>query len=72
VVAVPGQGAGEHRLVIEIDGGHHLDQRAADAARERWLEEQGFRVLRFWDSDVLNALESVEEAILIALTEPWP
>ena len=41
------------RLVVELDGSQHLG--SADSARTRFLEKQGFRVLRFWDHDALLA-----------------
>ena len=43
----------EQRLVIEVDGGQHLDAQISDALRTEWLESEGFRVLRFWNDDVL-------------------
>ncbi|MES1244469.1 MAG: DUF559 domain-containing protein [Acidobacteriota bacterium] len=46
------------RLVIEVDGGQHLEN-AADRVRDRWLEENGFRVLRFWNHEVLQNLDGV-------------
>ena len=57
----------ERRLVIEVDGGEHLRQVTRDAGRDEWLRGEGFRVLRFWDSDVLSQLDSVEQAIWKAL-----
>jgi very-short-patch-repair endonuclease len=63
-------------LIIELDGGQHAEpgQQAYDAERTRWLESQGFRVLRFWDNEVLSDWEPVEEAIGRALegTDPSP
>ena len=53
----------EKRLVIELDGGQHSEQVAYDAERTRWLEAQGFAVLRFWNNEVLTATEAVREAI---------
>jgi very-short-patch-repair endonuclease len=57
------------RLVIEVDGAQHGEPQglAADERRTRWLEAQGYRVLRFWNHEVLVAIEGVEVAILIAL-----
>ena len=51
----------EARLIIEVDGGHHDEpaQRRYDKERTRWLEDAGFRVIRFWDPEVLNEIESV-------------
>src|SRR3954463_835770 len=43
----------EQRLVIEVDGGQHSES-AADVARDRRLVEEGYRVLRFWNNDVLG------------------
>jgi very-short-patch-repair endonuclease len=62
----------EQQLVIEVDGGQHLEQQMYDAARDAWLRSYGFRVLRFWDSDVLTKLASVEEAIWAALQNSLP
>ncbi|ATI79235.1 endonuclease domain-containing protein [Sphingobium yanoikuyae] len=48
-------------LVIEVDGGQHND--AVDADRTRHIEAQGFRVIRFWNNDVLGNIEGVTEEI---------
>jgi very-short-patch-repair endonuclease len=53
----------EKRLVIEVDGGQHNSQQAYDEQRNTWLEEQGFRVLRFWNNEVSQNIEAVKEAI---------
>jgi very-short-patch-repair endonuclease len=45
------------KLVIEVDGGQHGD--AADEARTRFLEARGYRVIRFWNNDVLGNLDGV-------------
>ena len=45
------------RLIIEIDGGQHeSDQAAYDAKRDTWLRGEGFRILRFWNNDVLKKI----------------
>src|SRR5581483_2069745 len=49
----------ERKLVIEIDGGQHDKQRDEDARRTRLLEQAGFRVLRFWNNDVLENMDGV-------------
>ncbi|RJG56664.1 DUF559 domain-containing protein [Sphingobium terrigena] len=49
-------------LVIEVDGGQHDD--AVDAERTRYIEAQGFRVIRFWNNDVLGNLDGVIEDIM--------
>jgi very-short-patch-repair endonuclease len=61
----------EAKLVIEIDGGQHLES-APDAVRSAWLEGQGFRVLRFWNHDVLIHADDVLTAILGALAPNDP
>jgi very-short-patch-repair endonuclease len=53
----------ERRLVIEIDGGQHATNREYDARRTRFLNAQGYRVIRFWNSEVLDNLEGVVEVI---------
>ena len=62
----------EKRLVVELDGGQHAEdeQRRYDLRRSSWLEQQGFRIERFWDHEVLKNLESVKEAIAKALEAP--
>ena len=57
------------RLVVELDGGQHQEQADYDNERTRWLESRGFKVIRFWNNQVLEEAEAVEEAILIALQE---
>ncbi len=56
----------EQRLVVEADGSPHSEN-AADERRTQWLESQGWRVLRFWNNDILANTEGVIEAILVAL-----
>ena len=51
-------------LIIEVDGRQHAEQIAKDEARTRFLEKEGFRVVRFWNYDVLANTEGVLEAIL--------
>ena len=61
----------ERLLVVELDGSQHLDAAEHDAARTRFLETRGFRVLRFWNDDVLRKMDGVLDAISIALA-PHP
>ena len=49
----------EAKLILEIDGGQHMDQEKADAERTRWLEAKGYRVVRFWNNDVLANTDGV-------------
>ncbi len=55
------------KLVIEIDGGQHVEQAAADAERTKVLEAEGYRVVRFWNNEVLTNIDGVLEAIASAL-----
>jgi len=57
----------ENRLIIELDGGQHNVNKEKDEVRTRVLEDNGFRVLRFWDSEVIQELEAVLTRILKAL-----
>jgi very-short-patch-repair endonuclease len=49
----------EATLILEVDGGQHAESADEDAIRTRWLESKGFRVMRFWNNDVLNNIEGV-------------
>jgi very-short-patch-repair endonuclease len=60
----------ERQLIIELDGGQHLEQTAGDRTRTNNLEQQGFKVLRFWNDDVLLRGQAVLEEILRALNPP--
>jgi len=57
----------EKRLIVEVDGGQHCERVVYDAERRRWLEDQGFRVLRFWNNQVLTSVNVVKEVIAEAL-----
>src|SRR5438477_4927561 len=57
----------ERRLIIEVDGGQHALAMPADRARAAWLEERGFRLIRFWNHDVLKNMDGVIESVLKAL-----
>ena len=56
------------KLIIELDGGQHDVQARADAARTRLLEAHGYRVIRFWNNDVLTNIDGVLEQIRFVLT----
>ena len=56
----------EQKLIIEVDGGQHADN-ARDVARDAYLANEGYRVLRFWNNDVLTNREGVSVTILAAL-----
>jgi len=53
----------EAKLVIELDGGQHVEQGSYDAARTRKLASLGYRVLRYWNNDALSRIEAVLEDI---------
>ncbi len=55
------------KLVIELDGSQHVEQAGYDARRTAFLEGQGYRVMRVWNSDALDNLDGVLEAILSQL-----
>ncbi len=59
----------ENKLVIEVDGGQHGDQTKYDEIRSQNLNKAGFRVLRFWDTEVLQEIEAVGERIWRAVQE---
>jgi len=56
----------EQRLIVEADGGQHADN-PNDAIRTRRLEALGWRVLRFWNNDIMANADGVVETILQAL-----
>jgi very-short-patch-repair endonuclease len=56
----------EKQVIVELDGGQHAEQVAYDAERTAWLQDRGFRVLRFWNHEALQNLEAVVEAIVRA------
>ncbi len=59
----------QKRLVIELDGGQHIEQLDYDSERSRWLETRGFRVVRFWNEDVLSNAEGVLSVIVMFLED---
>ncbi|AUH51546.1 DNA (cytosine-5-)-methyltransferase [Chromobacterium sp. ATCC 53434] len=57
------------RLIIEADGGQH-NESGSDAVRDAWLHAQGFRIMRFWNNDILQNRDAVFETIWQALSIP--
>jgi very-short-patch-repair endonuclease len=57
------------KLIVEVDGGQHGEATTYDAARTRFLESQGYRVLRFWNNDVLANTDGVIAQISLSLQE---
>ena len=49
----------EAKLVIELDGGQHLDSQIYDQKRTEYLQEKGYQVLRFWNNQVMEEIEGV-------------
>ena len=57
------------KLAIEVDDGQHAETRARDRQRDAFLAHEGFRVLRFWNNEVLGNIEGVMEKIWAVLAE---
>ena len=57
------------KLVIELDGSQHLEQAEYDIERTRSLESQGYKVIRFWNNDVMNDINGVIRVIELALND---
>ncbi|PPT47065.1 endonuclease domain-containing protein [Xanthomonas arboricola] len=60
----------EVSLIVELDGSQH--QTSSDRARTHWLQSKGWKVLRFWNNDVLLSLDAVVEAICTMVATPYP
>jgi adenine-specific DNA-methyltransferase len=60
------------KLIIELDGGQHAEQTRYDEIRSAYLMRGGFKVVRFWNDDVLLRGEAVLEQILVALRQASP
>ena len=61
----------ERRLIIEVDGGQHADNKH-DQVRDQWLTQRNYRVLRFWNNEVLGNMDGVLEVIAAALDAESP
>lgn len=59
------------KLIVEADGSQHAEN-TRDIDRDDWLTSQGFRILRFWNNDILADADTVAQAILFALEPPLP
>ena len=57
----------ERGLIVEVDGGQHAENMKYDQQRDAWLRSQGYAVLRFWNKEVMQQLESVLESIRLAV-----
>jgi len=58
-------------LIVEVDGGQHADN-SDDKERDKWLKQRGYKVLRFWNNDVLLNRDGVIEKIAEYLNSPLP
>ena len=62
----------EKRIIIELDGGQHASEKDKDAKRDKWLQGEGFEVLRFWNNEVVENIDGVLEVIRKKLLSPSP
>ncbi len=53
---------------MEVDGRQHNEQIVYDSERNEWLQRQGFRILRFWNNQVLKEIDAVKERIMEVLS----
>ena len=59
-----------HRLVVEVDGSQHAES-PRDEARDAWLMREGYRVIRFWNCEIMSNKEGVLATIAAACGLPW-
>lgn len=57
----------KHRLILELDGSQHLEQTEYDEERTKYFESKGYKVIRFWNNDIMNHMDDVLKVILNAL-----
>lgn len=57
----------EKKLIIELDGSQHLEQKEYDDERTKYFESLGYRVIRFWNDQIMNEINGVIKAIQLAL-----
>ncbi len=62
----------EKKLVVEVDGGQHRAQAKYDDNRTQFLQSAGFRVMRFWNNEVLSETDGVLQAILMTFAQDIP
>ena len=60
----------EKLILIEVDGGQHSVEQERDSKRDKWLEGLGYKVLRFWNNEVLTNTEGILEIIRNTLNHP--
>lgn len=59
----------DKRVIVELDGGQHVEQAGYDETRTAFLTAQGYRVMRFWNDQIFNETDRVLEEILRVLSE---
>jgi very-short-patch-repair endonuclease len=59
----------ERKIIIELDGGQHAENKS-DKIRDEWLKAEGYRVLRFWNNEMIENLEGVLQKILMTVSNP--
>jgi len=59
-------------IIIELDGGQHMEQERYDQTRTNWLQVNGFLVLRFWNNDTAEHLEGVLESLFSTIEKSRP
>lgn len=57
----------EKKLIIELDGSRHLEQKEYDEDRTKYLESLGYKVVRFWNNDAMKNMDGVISVIMNAL-----
>jgi very-short-patch-repair endonuclease len=57
-------------LVVEVDGGQHAEARSYDSRRDDFMHGQGYRVLRFWNNEVLANIDGVWQVIVAKINHP--
>jgi very-short-patch-repair endonuclease len=57
------------KLVVELDGSQHIEQQEYDIERTKYLQSQGYQVIRFWNNEVMNNINSVIHTIQIKLAK---
>ena len=53
----------EQRVIVEVDGGQHSENAEKDKIRDKWLGEQGYKILRFWNNEISTNMDGVLEVI---------
>jgi len=61
--------APRRKIIIELDGGQHLEQEDYDVERTNFLQSRGYHVLRFWNKDIMNDIDSVLRVIYATLND---